>query len=116
MLIIEYNASQGVVVPDANARDYAFSVIKGYRSSLRDDITITVASETLMNAFRVLVSQGAMDHNEFKIKFEGALIDVTKDGRLKKWPPGLCDITSKMLRALARAGSVQRGTGQDDVR
>lgn len=105
MLIVEYIETNGLICPDAEAIITAQSI---WDSHLSEDFPvnnkgekfISVSSEILVHAFRILVLRKIITVNEIMFKYKNTIILVDKDGRLNKWPKGFCDTVDNFLMEL----------------
>lgn len=106
MLIIEYvNNKNGRTFADYEAMSRAKQVVENLRKTNRlvdgaDDYTLSVSSENIVYAFRVLVAKGEIDCSQIKFTFEGRNITVGKFGRLSDYPRGFCDTFDNFLTEL----------------
>lgn len=98
MLIIEYH-KDGLHVADHETMEIAETFVG--RANMPDKtFEIRISQAMILDAFRVLIKRGFVDHKNVKVKFERRIITVHENGRLADWPVGLCDFTENYLMEL----------------
>lgn len=88
-MIVEYS-NTGFAVADGDAISYA-------SKAWANQLDIKVSSEITILAFRVLVRDGFIKHDELVFLFKGQKIQVDSKGELEKYPNGFCDTFSSLL-------------------
>lgn len=106
MLIIEYDSVIGEIVPDGHVRDWAESIAESYAmcKEPKDLLHTTVSSVLMVDAIRLLIMKGEINHKEVVFRFEGHDLEVDKNGMLRVWPKGFCDIYDNILEELLGLG------------
>lgn len=100
MLTLTYSET-GTRVPDKQAENWARKKIKAYQNKpAGTDVTITVANGIVVSAFRVLVKEGVMDHNDIQVLHGGLIYPINEYGRLIIWPPGFAEGEDSLLERL----------------
>lgn len=102
-LMLIYSRSGGGLLSDGECE----GVIKFlYRTAPPEGATLHVSTENIIHAARVLIKEGVFDPNEvvFKLYRENneslAEMKADKDGRLKDWPRGFCDVHDDLISRL----------------
>lgn len=98
MLTVIYDPINGPAFPDLKVMEHASNIIALYKEG-----TVTVCpvgTDALVQAFRVQVARGNINHNELEFQYGGASISVDSCGMLKCWPSGFCDEYENMLMEL----------------
>lgn len=98
MLTLEYHPD-GICVPDVKTMETAESFVQ--RANEADVMhEIKFSQAMILDAFRVLIKRGVVDHSLVTFKFQGQLIRANSSGRLSHWPRGFCDRTDDYLMEL----------------
>lgn len=95
MLIIEYDAVKGKVIPDGLVENWANEILKNYKKF--EDVSISVGSVLMIDATRLLVMRGKIDHKEMLYKFKKQFIKIDKYATLSSCPTGFCDAHLNIL-------------------
>lgn len=98
MLIIEYH-KDGVHVADHETMAIAEGMVQRANDPERTFET-RISQAMILDAFRVLIKRGAVDHKNVKIKFENKIMSVCERANLSDWPRGFCDYTENYLMEL----------------
>ena len=114
MLKVIYSAD-GDLVSDMAAEAWAKTLIDKYKNSLSEHV-VKVGTETMVDAIRVMVVRGSLNHDEVQFfnwnteNYEEKLdvITVNKYGRLNHSPKGFCDVNIDLLGELLRSASKMR--------
>jgi len=101
MLTIEYDGENGECVPDFAAEAWVLDAFANRKF-------VSVGSELMFHAARVLVAEGKIPADQIEFWFKGKKLSHNPDGTLNAWEPGLCDTYSKFLGRLLRAAKLHR--------
>lgn len=91
-----YDPIDGIAVPDGAIDNWCHNLITG---TMNGDIS--VGSETLVTALRMLHAEGEIFITE--VVFQNQSIQIDADGSLSAYPHGLCDYTLHFLSKMAKA-------------
>lgn len=95
MLTLEYHPD-GICVPDVKTMEIAESFVQ--RANEADVMhEIKFSQAMILDAFRVLIKRGVVDHSLVTFKFQGQLMRSDSDARFNHWPRGFCDLTEDYL-------------------
>lgn len=99
MKTVEYTPN-GRAFSDSSSEEEA-------RNFLRSNKTcIEASTENFITAIRVLVHERRYSHTEVEFLFDGKKMPPDKNGRLREWPYGFCDVNERFLiRLLDQAPS-----------
>ncbi len=78
-------------------QEYADAILHEY---LEDTSETLFGCSYILDAVRVMVKEGKIDHRDVGVVVDGKLINVTKGGLLEEWPAGFCDLTTNQLAKL----------------
>lgn len=98
MLIVEYS-SDGIAVPDFHCEERAL----GLFNSHQDQDIVSVSTDNIITAFKMLVAEGSIPHKEIAFKYMTDHLTISHDGQLSKYPTGFCDFEEKHLYRLLKA-------------
>jgi hypothetical protein len=110
MLIVEYiNDDNGIAFADYEALPRAIQIVNNLKKTNRlvdgaDDYTISVSTENIVEAFRVLVVRKEIDHNQIMFKFEGRHLPINEHGMLSDWCKGFCDTIDNFHTEILQQG------------
>ncbi len=91
MLILTYNPnSNDLLVPDGKLLFVAKKLYEDY-SEITWRIELVTGCEALINAFRTLIAEGAIDNEKVGFHFNGKTFFADVNGRIADWPDGFCD-------------------------
>lgn len=94
-LYIEFDAANGTAIPDGLAESYVQALIDN-----PPDSPFMVSSSIFIQALRVAVKEGRLQHSDVIIIFDSEPITIDSKGALSKWPEGFCsheiDFLSKL--------------------
>jgi hypothetical protein len=107
MLTIEYKEG-GIAVADKHAEQSARRVWKSYEDSkaaMRVDIDHLVYSTiNIVTAFRMLVAEGLIPHNDIEFKYKDELLKLDKLGQfIGGYPIGFWDTERDFLKRMHEA-------------
>lgn len=104
MLIIKYTDKKAHLIADGKAEEFAAEMIRIYFDKFnKRDFTINVGTELVIMAFRVLVCEGKLHHEQIEFHYNGKVIRINKDGRYLCPPPeGFCDRFDDFLDRLLK--------------
>jgi hypothetical protein len=95
MLTLEYHPD-GICVPDVKTMETAESFVqRANEQGVMHEIKFSQAM--ILDAFRVLIKRGVVDHTLVTFKFQGKVFHSNADGQLSDWPRGFCDLTEDYL-------------------
>lgn len=97
MIIVEY-AKHGIPNADLESEWLARQIYNryiSYRSEL--DYTYQTSTESLVTAFRMLIAEGVISHEEIQFEFDGEILKPLPDGQLEKFTKGFCDAELDMM-------------------
>lgn len=99
-----YNPARGVVVSDANLHEWVKKRIQWYKTDLKkskwcreNGSTVSVASELLVEAFRIAVVRKLISHKEIVFVFKDEEIKINEKGVLSHYPSGFLDTHTSLL-------------------
>lgn len=106
MKTVEYSGI-GIAFADCLAEHAAQRFLEGY------DDHIVVSTSNFIDAVRVCVAEGKIDHKEVQFKFNGEIIPIKANGSLVDWPKGFCDtIMNLQCRALQARIKARKSNGE----
>lgn len=70
------------------------------RKEPKDLLHIIISSVLMVDAIRLLIMKGEINHKEVVFRFEGRDLEVDKNGMLRVWPKGFCNIYDDILEEL----------------
>lgn len=98
MLTLIYHPD-GVCVSDAKTMEYALGLsIKANQPN--EQHSVVVAQAMIIDAVRVLIKRGMINHTLIQFKFNDHLITSDVGGHLSDFPRGFCDHTENYLLEL----------------
>lgn len=102
MIIIEF-AEHGILNPDIKSESYAMRIYESYNDK-NHDYLYTSSTESLFTAFRMLVAEGKIPHNEVVFKYNGEIMNIGLDGELiGGYPKGFCDAEIHLMHRIIKA-------------
>lgn len=84
-LCIEFDAVNGIAIPDGLAESYVQSLIDN-----PPDSTFVVSSSIFIQALRVAIKEGRLLHSDVIITFNSEQIPINSSGSISQWPKGFC--------------------------
>ncbi len=85
-------------VPDFEAEDKARYIFKLSRE--KRTFTYVTNSSLFVYAVRTLVKEGVIPLDEVTLQFNGTNLEMDRQGRIKHWPDGFCDVWDRFLSRL----------------
>lgn len=95
MLTLEYHPD-GLCVADAKTMEIAESFVQRANDT-KASHHARFSQAMILDAVRVLVKRGVIDHTKLIFQFGCTPIRVDKEGCLNDWPRGFCDYTEDYL-------------------
>lgn len=99
-LTIEYNSTNGHVLPDGEIEKYVDTLASYMRSNTAIPKKELISSVVILDTFRVAVKEGKLNHKEVIIRFEGKNYKLDTEGKISNWPKGLADVYDNILEKL----------------
>jgi len=93
-------SKSGSPVSDCLAEEY---VLTHYA----ENKDMVVSTENVITAARVLVNEGKISSVVIDLYFEDTLLEIDRNGRLRRWPIGFCDYNDRWLERLIDWGGVK---------
>lgn len=84
-LYIEFDAVNGIAIPDGLAESYVQALIDN-----PPDSPFIVSSSIFIQALRVAVKEGRLQHSDVIIIFNSEPITIDSKGALSEWSKGFC--------------------------
>lgn len=97
MLTVEYHRD-GETVEDHWAEEFVWVKVKEHNDY--GDISVVVANEIVIEAFRALIAEGKIDYKEIRFLFDGEYLSVNEEGTPKRWPVGFCTVSNGFLQRI----------------
>lgn len=94
MIIVEY-ADWATPHADSRVEETALTIWKNFSDIKNFEYATSTAN--LITAFRMLVAEGVIPHNDIVFRFNGNTIQILKDGSLSDFPKGFADIELDMM-------------------
>lgn len=96
MITVAYDQYHNVGIPDGTVMAVAQTICNVFP---RDD-RVTVGTGLVIDAIRVLVKKGLIDHDQIQFEYMGQILPIDKDGRVADWPEGFNDTVTTLLMQL----------------
>lgn len=94
MIIVEY-ADWATPHADLRVEETALTIWKQFYYFKTFEYSTSTAN--LITAFRMLIAEGKIPHNDIVFKFRDNIIQVLKDGSLSDFPKGFADTELDMM-------------------
>lgn len=88
MIYVRYDPNGIVSVPDGKI-DFVVSAI--INANDIDQFEIIIPNQIVIDAIRLAVKEGRIDHNNIVFLFDEHELRVDRNGRIDEWPKGFCD-------------------------
>lgn len=95
-LTVVYDPFSGLYCRDSEAEELVNSTIENFFSAGRN-MEIRVATNLLINYFRLALCRGRIGVNNIEFKFMDQLLAHNEDGQFSHWPEGFCDYDENVL-------------------
>jgi len=96
-LYIEFDAANGTAIPDGLAESYVQALIDN-----PPDSPFVVSSSIFIQALRVAVKEGRLQHSDVIIIFNSEPIPIDSKGAISEWPKGFCSLEREFLVRILR--------------
>lgn len=103
-LTVDYNANNGFSCVDGRTEEYADHFIAKFLKQ-NNDQTVTIASEIIIDFFRLRLAEGVIKKDQIKFTFDGETLEHDKLGTMRHWPKGYCDTAIAPVEQLLTIGS-----------
>lgn len=98
-LMIRYDGSEGKTLPDGRIMEWAERLAERFnRGPL--NCGEFVSNAAMVDAIRLLIAKGVLDHEEVVFRYEGKDIRPNRYGMIVHWPKGFCDSRDNILEEL----------------
>lgn len=94
MIIVEY-ADWATPHADLKVEETALDIWESFSDV--EDFEYPTSTANLITAFRMLIAEGSIPHNDIVFKFGDSMIQVLKDGSLSDFPRGFADEELNMM-------------------
>lgn len=106
MLTIIYT-EHGDSNADAKSEFIAMNMYNMYKDN---NYTHLSSTSSLFTAFRMLVAEGKIPHDEVVFKFNNKILEINPDGQMKKgYPKGFCDAEFDLMLRIVNAQIARKG-------
>lgn len=97
-----YYSEEGECLPDMKVMDWAKKLVEDFNSTdCHDQVyKVCVSGALMVDALRLLIAKGTLDHERVVFKYEDKLIKPNRYGYLESWPKGFCDHSCDILEEL----------------
>lgn len=102
MLKVIFDPDHEPGTPDGKAANLAYSFVKCYQEDKVSTVSVTTSSHVVVDAFRLQVVRGEIDHKNLTFEYKGETITIGKNARLSNYPRGFCDHMERNLSELLR--------------
>lgn len=100
MITLEYDALNGMVLPEGMVKPFVTEFI---RLNKGQDIKLIFGQELILQEFRLALINGAFSVNDFQLMFDNREVKFTYDFKIDQWPKGLCDYSDQCIRDIVSA-------------
>ena len=105
-MVILYVA-RGLAIADGEVMNWAENLAKEFNRRTTSFLR-AVSCETMVNAIRLLIARGVLDHKEVVFTNGEETIRSNRYGRLDSWPKGFCSQTCDMMEELLMTAYVKK--------
>lgn len=108
MITICYDAVNGVPFRDGEIEIY-IAAMQSHIANNMENLTLTVATENIINGVRVAVKQKRLPHDQVRMEYaepqpDGSCrlvhLGMNTNGRYPIWPAGYCDTNERYIDKL----------------
>ena len=105
-LTVEYDPMAGHVYKDGESQGWVDDILHFALNKPEDenDMVVTVASELLIDYFRLRLAQGVISPDQIQFKFNDEILEANKYGTLERWPRGFCNNAMDICEELLTIG------------
>jgi hypothetical protein len=105
MIKIQYDATNGIALPDGLVRTWVNNVVFAFKHGHSGQHL--VANDSIINELRIRVARGELTTNDIEFVFDNGstvfVVPLDKRGSFPLMPAGFCDFTSNQALELLSA-------------
>jgi len=98
----------GAAMADSEVDSWISMVLHNYKESTPSQWTYCVANEAPINALRLAIAEGKIDHTKVEVWFNGNQVIINEYGAIAHWPDGFCDINGTLSEKILIAALFKR--------